>query len=337
MVIGMPSESEPFKPDDIMQLAVGFQRSRILLTAYELGLFSVLGDEEKTSADVADELGTDARATDRLMNALCVMGLLEKSDGLFSNAPSAAELLVKGKPGYMAGLMHTVHLWDTWSTLTDAVRAGGSVAMGPVNDRGDKWLDAFIEAMHYRGTRQAEEVVSQLDLDGVDRVLDVGGGSGAFSIAFARAREGLRATVFDLPNVIPLTAKYLEDEGYSDRVDTAVGDYHADDFGDGYDMVFLSAIIHSNSFDENRELIKKAADALNPGGQVVVSDFIVDEDRIGPPWAVVFALNMLVATEAGDTYTESEVRDMMGQAGLTDITRKDADFASSLIIGTKKE
>jgi 2-polyprenyl-3-methyl-5-hydroxy-6-metoxy-1,4-benzoquinol methylase len=335
MVIELSSTKGELTPDDVMQIAIGFQRSRILLTAYELGLFSALADEEKTSADVADELGTDARATDRLMNALCVMGLLEKNEDLFSNTPSAAELLAEGKPGYMAGLMHTVHLWDTWSTLTDAVRAGGSVAMGPVNERGDKWLDAFISAMHYRGTRQAEEVVSQLDLDGVTRVLDVGGGSGAFAMAFARAREGLRATVFDLPSVIPLTVKYLEAEGYSDRVDTAVGDYHADDFGDGYDVVFLSAIIHSNSFDENRGLIKKAADALNPGGQVVVSDFIVDEDRTGPPRAAVFALNMLVATEAGDTYTESEVRDMMGQAGLTDITRKDVDFASSMMIGRK--
>jgi SAM-dependent methyltransferase len=336
MVIELSPTKDGLTPEDIMQIATGFRHSRILLTAYELGLFSVLADEKETSADVADELATDARGTDRLMNALCAMGLLEKSDGLFSNTPSAAGLLVEGKPGYMAGLMHTVHLWDTWSTLTDAVRAGGSVAMGPVDDRGDKWLDAFIAGMHYRGTRQAEAVVSLLDIDGVTRVLDVGGGSGAFSMAFTRAKEGIRATVFDLPNVIPLTEKYLETEGYGGRVDTVAGDYHTDDFGKGYDMVLLSAIIHSNSFDENRALIKKAADALNPGGQVVVSDFLVDEDRTGPPRPVFFALNMLVATGAGDTYTESEVRDMMGKAGLTDITRKDTAFASSLMIGRKR-
>jgi SAM-dependent methyltransferase len=335
MVIEMGSTKAGLTPEDIMQIAVGFRQSRILLTAYELGVFTALGDNEKASGEVADELGTDARATDRLMNALCAIGLLEKKDGLFSNTPSAAELLVEGKPGYMAGLMHTVHLWGAWSTMTDAVRAGGSVAMGPVNDRGDRWLEAFIAGMHYRGMRNAEAVVSRLDLNGVTRVLDVGGGSGAFSMALVRAGEGLRAKVFDLPNVIPLTAKYLEAEGYSGRVDTVVGDYHADDFGEGYNMVLLSAIIHSNSFEENRALIKKAADAVNPGGQVVVSDFIVDEDRTGPPRAVFFALNMLVATEAGDTYTESEVRDMMGQAGLTDITREDTGFGSSLMIGRK--
>ncbi|UCE27791.1 MAG: methyltransferase domain-containing protein [Candidatus Coatesbacteria bacterium] len=330
-------EESIFTPDDIMQLAVGFQRSRILLTAYELGIFTALADGAKKSAEIAADLGADARATDRLMNALCVMGLLEKHGGLFSNTPSAAELLVDGKPGYMAGLMHTVHLWDTWSTLTDAVRTGGSVVMGPVNERGDKWLDAFIAAMHYRGMRQADAIVSLLDLDDVDRVLDVGGGSGAFSIAFVRAKEGLRATVFDLPNVIPLTMKYLEVEGYGGSINTAAGDYHTDDLGTDYDMVLFSAIIHSNSREENRVLVKNAANALNPGGRVVISDFIVDEDRAGPPRAVFFALNMLVATRGGDTYTESEIRDIMGKAGLTGITRKDTDFGSSLMIGTKEE
>jgi 2-polyprenyl-3-methyl-5-hydroxy-6-metoxy-1,4-benzoquinol methylase len=261
--------------------------------------------------------------------------LLEKKDGMFSNVPSAAELLVKGKPGYMAGLMHTVHLWETWSTMTAAVRAGTSVGRGPVNDRGDEWRDAFIAAMDYRGTRYAGEIISLLDLEGVTSVLDVGGGSGAFATAFVRAGNGIRATVFDLPNVIPLTKKYLEAGGLAGSIDTIAGDYNVDGFGAGYDIVFLSAIIHSNSFEQNCALIKKAADALNPGGRVVVSDFIVDEDRTGPSRAVFFALNMLVATEGGDTYTESEVRDMMGRAGLTDIIRKDTDSASSLMIGRK--
>jgi len=331
------SINELLTPDGIMQLAVGFQRSRIFLTAYELGVFTALGDGAKMSADVAVELGTDARATDRLLNALVAIGLLRKNRGLFSNTPPASDLLVKDKPGYMSGLMHTVHLWDTWGTLTDAARAGGSVAMGPVNDRGDEWLDAFIAAMHYRGMLQAEEIVSQLELDGVSRVLDVGAGSGAFATALARANKGLRATAFDLPNVIPLTEKYVEAQGFSDRVDIVPGDYHIDDLGTGYDMVFLSAIIHSNSLEENRALIKKAAGALNAGGRLVVLDFIVDEDRTGPPRAVFFALNMLVATEAGDTYTELEVRELMGQAGLTDIIRKDTDFASSLMIGRKPQ
>jgi SAM-dependent methyltransferase len=335
MVMKLNDERFEYTPDDIMQLASGFQRSRIFLTGYELGLFTVLGDDKKTSADVAEELATDPRATDRLMNALCAIGLLEKKDGLFTNAQSAAELLVKVKPDYMAGLMHTVHLWETWSTMTAAVRSGTSVGRGPASGRGDEWRNAFIAAMDYRGARRADDVISLLDLEGVTSVLDVGGGSGAFAMAFVRAGGGIRATVFDLPDVIPLTKKYLEAGGLAGSIDTIAGDYNVDGFGAGYDIAFLSAIIHSNSFDENSALIKKAADALNPGGRVVVSDFIVNEDRTGPPRAVFFALNMLVATRAGDTYTESEVRDMMGRADLNDIVRKDTDSPSSLIIGRK--
>jgi hypothetical protein len=132
------SNGASLAPDNIRDIAYAFQRSRVLLTAYELGLFTALGDESKLSAEVATILKTDPRATDRLLNALCAIGLLEKNDGMFSNTPAASRFLVQGKPGYMAGLMHTVNLWDTWSMLTPAVRQGKSVGRPPVNERGEK-------------------------------------------------------------------------------------------------------------------------------------------------------------------------------------------------------
>ena len=107
-------------------------------------------------------------------------------------------------------------------------------------------------------------------------MLDIGGGSGAYSMAFARAKEEIKATIFDLPNVIPLTKKYLEDQGLSDRVAAMVGDYNSDELSAGFDLAFLSAIIHSNSFEENRKLIQKCSRAINPNGQVVVQDFVMN-------------------------------------------------------------
>ena len=329
------SMPESLSPQDIMEMAAAFQRSRVLLTAHELDLFTVLGDGSKFSGEVASALETDERATDRLMNSLCAMGLLTKKGGRFSNAPPAAQFLVKGKPDFMAGLMHMVHLWETWSTLTEAVRQGRSVAdrTAGVNARGGEWLRAFIAAMHWRASQHAPGVVGLLDLSGVSRVLDVGGGSGAYAMAFVRAKPDVGAVIFDLPNVIPLTQEYIKQGGLSDKVKTAVGDYERDALGSGFDLVFLSAIIHSNSPSGNRDLIRKAATALTPHGQVVVQDFIVDEDRTGPPFAALFALNMLVGTEAGDTYTESEVRRWMEEAGLRHVMRKDSPFGTSLIIG----
>jgi len=318
-----------------MQMARGFMNSRILLTAYELELFTALGDESATSAEVARSLGTDDRATDRLMNALCAIGLLQKEDDRFSNTPLAARFLVKGKPDYAEGMMHIANLWGTWSTLTDAVRAGTRTVPWPEGEQGKKWIDAFIAAMHWFAGQRAHEIVGLIDMDGVSRVLDVGGGSGAYSMAFVAAKEGVTARVFDLPNVIPLTEKYIEQEGFSDRVDTVAGDLTTDELGAGYDLVFVSAIIHANSVEENERLIRKCADAVNPGGRVVAQDFIMDEERTAPAFGALFALNMLVNTAAGDTYTEREVREWMERAGLSDIDRKDTDFGSSLLTGRK--
>jgi SAM-dependent methyltransferase len=321
--------------DEIREDAYAFQKSRILLTAYELDLFTVLGKAPQTSAEVARAVGADARATDRLMNALCAMGLLTKDDGRFSNTQVASRFLVRGELGYMAGLMHTVNLWDTWSTLTQAVRQGTATAHREVNGRGERWLTAFIAAMHTRASREAPVVVSEIGVSGVSRVLDVGGGSGAYAMAFVRAGDGIRATVFDLPNVVPLTKSYVEQERLSDKVDIAAGDYLTDDLGNGYDLVFLSAIIHSNSTEQNRSLIKKCTRALSQGGRVIVQDFIMDEDRTSPQRGAFFALNMLVGTAAGDTYTEAEVRTWMEEAGLSGITRKETPFGSTQIVGSK--
>ncbi|MCG3118196.1 MAG: 3-hydroxy-5-methyl-1-naphthoate 3-O-methyltransferase [bacterium] len=329
------SANDHLLPDSIRDIAYAFQRSRVLLTAYELGLFNALGDEKKPSAEVAAILKTDRRATDRLMNALCAIGLLEKNDGKFSNTVETARFLVQGKPEYMAGLMHTVHLWDTWSTLTPAVRQGQSVGRPPVNERGDKWLTAFIAAMHDRARKQAPAVAARLDLSGVARVLDVGGGSGAFAMAFVRATAEITATVFDLPNVVSLTQNYIVQEGLADKVKTVAGDYLIDDLGSGFDLVFLSAIIHSNSVEENRQLIRQCAEAVNPNGQIVVQDFIMNADRTSPAHGALFALNMLVGTEAGDTYTEAEVRSWMEEAGLSNLISKDTHFGTTLIVGRK--
>jgi 2-polyprenyl-3-methyl-5-hydroxy-6-metoxy-1,4-benzoquinol methylase len=322
-------------PDQIVEIAVAFQRCRVLLTAYELDLFTALGEEEKSSSEVAKALGTDARATDRLMNALCALELLEKKEGLFANTPLASRFLIKGKPQYLAGLMHIVHLWETWSTLTQAVQRGQSVVTAPINKRSEDWFKAFIEAMNERAKKHAPVVVDMLDLSGVSTVLDVGGGSGAYSIAFVRAREGIRATVFDLPKVIHLTNGYISQEGLSDKINTITGDFDIDDIPGRFDLVFLSAIIHSNSPEQIQTLLRKSSNALNPGGQIVIQDFIMDEDRTTPAFGTTFSLNMLVGTEAGDTYTESEVRTWMEEAGFIQIQKKDTIVGTALVIGIK--
>ncbi len=326
-----------FSFSDIRAMASGFRESRIILTGFELGVFTSLADREKSSAEVAGEIEADPRATDRLLNALCAIGLLTKEGDRFRNREATGRFLVNGSPDYLAGIGHQANLWHRWSTLTEAVRAGSAVESRPVGERGDEWLRSFISAMHDRGVKQAPAMIAAIDLEGVDRVLDLGGGPGDFAMAFVRAGETVSATVFDLPPVVPLTREYVEAAGLSDRVDTLAGDFLLDDIGSGYDLIFISAIIHSLSPDDCRFLLGKCAEALNPDGRIVISDWVMSEDRTEPADGALFALNMLVNTRDGDSYTEAEMYAWLGEAGLTDFSTTGMPFGAALVIGRKPD
>jgi len=321
-------------PEQILSATGAFMRSRIILTAFELGVFSALGETGGTTAQVAEAVGADQRAVNRLLNALGALGLVTKREGMFFNAPLAARCLIQGRPEYLAGLGHQLTLWDAWGTLTEAVRQGRFQPQAMTNTGRDD-VRGFIALMDHHARDLSPEVVGFLDLSWVERVLDLGGGSGAYAVAFLRAKEGIKVTVFDRPEVIPLTQEYLNREGLAGRVETMAGDFLKDEIGTGFDLALLSAIIHANSPEENRALLDRAAKALKPGGQVVVRDFIMDEERLAPETGAIFALNMLVNTPGGDTYTETEIRAWLDAAGLVNIERIVTGFGADLLIGRK--
>ena len=320
-------KSEPF-----MELASAFQKSRVFLTACELDIFTAIGDGGATSEEVAAKTACDPRATDRLMNALVALELLFKEKDRFFNSSQAAQYLVKGKPQYKSGFGHYNSMWESWSTLTEAVVKGRSVIE---RRRSKKRLRAFIDRMHNGAVMHAESVVEAVDLTGIRRVLDLGGGSGDYAMTFVKAKEGIEAVVFDQHSVLSLTEEFIEKEGLSDQIALKSGDFLADDIGSGYDLVFISSIVHIYSSEQNAALLKKAHGAINPGGRAIVKDIIMDEDRTSPLGGALFALNMLVATETGDTYTESEVRQWLSAAGFERIERKDIPTGTTLIVGTK--
>ncbi len=319
-----------------MEMVNAFRESRIILSAHELGIFTMLGNKSRTSADLAGEIKTDKRATDRLMNALVSIGLLEKSGERFRNTSFSQKFLVSDSPAFIGALSHTAATWRTWNTLTEAVRRGKTVTMDqPISEREDIWLKNFIAAMHSRGGKQATEVADVLDLSDTHRILDVGGGSGVVSFEFVRRAKDATAVIFDLPEVIPLTQEYILKAGMKDRVSTAAGDYLVTDLGKGFDLVYISAVIHINNPVENLNLLKKAANALIPGGQLVIMDHIMNEERTEPAMGAIFALTMLVGTMHGDTYTESEIRSWMEAAGLTEIRHIDTAEGTNLMIAKK--
>ncbi|HRP92539.1 MAG TPA: methyltransferase [Ignavibacteriaceae bacterium] len=327
--------SEIKSSEDIRQLANAFRESRTLLSAIELKIFTVLDTHLMTSEVVSKEINTDHRATDRLMNALCGMGILKKVKAKFYNSDLSSKYLIEGKPDFMGGLFHTNHLWNSWSHLTESVKKGNSVIGNQNKSEKDEWVDAFIGAMHYRGVKQGKILAMMIDLLQTKKILDVGGGSAAFSMEMVKRNPSIEAVVLDLPHVIPLTKKYVEQAGLLDNFSFIEGDYHKKDFDNGYDLILLSAIVHINSYEQNKILVKKCADALNSNGMLIISDFIMNENRTEPYHGALFALNMLVGTANGDTYTESEIRAWFESAGLNNIERKNTSFGSDLMIGIK--
>ena len=322
-------------PNTIREFASSFQKSRILLSGFELDIFTNIDEEGSTSNHIAVKLHLDKHACERLLNALASLGFLTKKRQLFYNTAESFTFLSKKSKDYLGGLMHTNHLWNTWSNLTQVVKTGSPAHRSDINERGEEWLFAFINAMHDRAKKQAPEQLADIDLSGIKSTLDIGGGSGAYSMEFVSKKPEIEATVFDLPNVIPITKKIIEKEGFSDKIKTHTGDYTTDDLPKGFDLVFLSAIIHSNSLEINHDLIKKCFNSLNNNGIIVIQDWIMNNDRTQPISGAVFAINMLVGTEAGDCFTEQEVIEMLNRAGFKNISRIEFETGLSQMIAQK--
>jgi hypothetical protein len=226
-------------PDDLNDRTRAFQESRVILTALELDLFTAVAGG--TSAEMAAaRMKTDPRATEMLLNALAAIGLLVKQDGVFRNTVAAEHYFCATSPDNVRpALLHIAHLWPRWSALTECVRAGAAVephAEGGVPT--DEWIEPFIAAMHRNATERTPHVVRAVGTAGIRRMLDVGGGSGAYSIAFAKANPALRADILDLAAVVPIAQLHIEQAGVADRVTVRVGDLRSDPLDRDYDWRF---------------------------------------------------------------------------------------------------
>jgi ubiquinone/menaquinone biosynthesis C-methylase UbiE len=330
-----PSNPSIESPLAFRELIYSFQVSRIILSAYELDIFSQINNNNgSASTEVANALETDPHATDRLMNALCAIGFLNKNDNRFYNTEFSSKYLSRKSKDYLKGFHHTINMWDTWTHLTEVVRTGKTQRGLTKSSKREDWAESFIGAMHERASLQAKDLIDKLPLDNIRHMLDIGGGSGVYAMEFVKKNAANTATVFDLPEIIPITRKYVENEGLTKCFGFIAGDYNSDSIGKDFDFTFLSAIVHINSQDQNRLLVKKCFDVLNPGGIIVIQDQLMNEDRTQPYAGALFAINMLVGTECGDTYTEDEIRSWMTEAGFSEIIRIET-FNNAMLVGKR--
>ncbi len=319
-------------PDDLNELIRGFMPSRAILTALELDVFTAVG-EGGTAQQIAAKIPAAGRSTEMLLNALVSLKLLEKHDGIYANTPVAARFLVEGAPdSARTAQLHIANLWRRWSKLTDAVRTGTPVEGG----RDNGWVNSFIAAMDHTARGRARAVAQAVELNGEKRMLDLGGGSGAYSIAFVKAASALHSEIVDMSEVLPITQEHIRHAGLTDRISTRAGDMLSVPLQPAsYDLVLLSAICHMFSAEENRQLLTRAYAALAPQGRLVISDFILDPDKTSPRFGTLFALNMLVGTKAGASYSEPEYEDWLKSAGFAASKRVRIPGPVNLMIATK--
>lgn len=321
---------------DLMRLVHGFEAAKIFLVANDLGLFRHL-EQRRTAADLAGELGVDSRALELLMNALAALGLLEKGGDLFGNAPVAAEFLAGSS--YRGHIFrHIHHCWESWNDLAGVVRRGGPelVRESVILHDQQEWNRDFIRGMDDVTRELAPLVAAQLDLAGAQRLLDIGGGPGTYARAFLDAHSHLaEVTVFDLPFALAVAAERLEGFGRRGDVRLVAGDFHNDQLGAGFDVVWISQVLHSQSEDGCRTLLAKAVQALAPGGKLLVHEFLLDDSRVRPLAATLFAVHMLVMTAGGRAYAGSEIAGWMQACGLVDIEILKVSDDTGVVMGQK--
>lgn len=325
------SETVATLPDPLYQMIRGYMPSRCILTALELDIFTAVG-EGSDAERLASTIGANVRATEILLNALVALGLLAKHGKQYTNTPESERFFTqRSRDNHRTGLLHVANIWHHWSTLTEVVRTGRRVPAA--GDNSARWTRDFIAAMQNNAKDHAPAVVKALGTAGVRRILDLGGGSGIYSIAFAKASAQVKCEILDLAKVVPLTSEYVAGAGLSSRITVRAGDMLQDKLGSGYDLIMLNAICHMFSETQNKDLFCRARGALASRGRLAVQDFILDPDKTGPKHAALFSVNMLVGTDAGATYSEPEYAGWMKEAGFTRVHRSGLPGPSDLIVG----
>jgi SAM-dependent methyltransferase len=314
-------DKHSWHPGSLLEISGYYWKTCTLHAAVKLDIFTVIGDDTMTGTKIADRIGANPDATDRLLNALVAMGLLEKEGETFLNVESAGRFLRKDSKAYLGYMIqHHHHLVSSWSKLDQAVLSG-TPTRNRTSFSDESVREAFLMGMFNNAMLQAPALVDSIDLSENRNLLDLGGGPGTYAIHFCQKNPQLNAVVFDLPTTQPYAEKTIAKFGLSERISFLAGDYVTEPLQGQYDAIWMSHILHGEGPSDCLDIIQKAAAALEPGGILLIHEFILDDTKDGPLFAALFSLNMLTGTPDGRSYNQQELSDMMTQAGLSDIQR----------------
>lgn len=292
-----------------------------LQAAVKLDVCSAIGQESLSAEAVARRLKGNPRGIATLLDALSAMKLLGKDSGRYRNTAASAALLGKESPRYLGHIiMHHHHLAYSWLRLDEAVRAGRPLRSDRAA-RTEEEQETFLMGMFDLALPVAPRVAELLDLSQRRHLLDLGGGPGTFAIYFCLKNPELKATVYDLPSTRTYAQKTIERFGLGDRITFQAGNYLEDPITGSYDVAWLSQVLHSAGMTECEHIISKAVAALEPGGTLLIHEFILNNAMDGPLFPALFSLNMLLLTAQGQSYTEAQLMGLLARGGVTHVRR----------------
>jgi ubiquinone/menaquinone biosynthesis C-methylase UbiE len=334
------TNKKPLSPAMFMEDLTGAWKAQTLVAAVELDVFGRIAAGKRTAKLIAGAAGASPRGMTSLLDALTAIGYLRKTGGRYGLQPITAAFLVPGEKAYVGAMAHALSLtWDAWKDLTEAVRSGHPVETLDVAEKGKEFFPKLVASIfpgNFAASTVAVTRLPEKERRKIHRILDVGAGSGAWSLAFAQAIPEARVTTVDFPEMTPITREFAEKFGVASRYDYLEGDLRQVEFGrDAYDLVILGHIIHSEGENHGKELLAKSYAALRPGGKLLIAEFVPNDARTGPAMPLLFGLNMLLQTEEGNVFTLRDYRAWLKAAGFRKVTIIPVPPPSTIIVATK--
>lgn len=310
-------------PEKVMQMITGGWAASVLGSAARYGVFDALEGSGGTAETVAQKAGISQRGAQAVLDGLTGVGLLTHRDGRYYNTPESSTFLIKGKPSYLGGMAEvmTDGLTD-WARLPDAVKTGQPTAQETTDQPESPFFEKLVPAIAALSFPVAQMIAERLGIANAGAVswLDVGGGSGVWSVVWLKANPKATAFQLDWAGVNRVAKGFVGQFGVIDRFNTIDGDFHQVDFGAGkYDYAIYGHIAHQETPEDNVQIFRKFRRAVKPGGTLVINDFVLDDDRNGHPFAMLFASQMLLGTKGGFTWRQSDYRKWLTDAGFSSV------------------
>lgn len=332
-------QSAEISPELLHQMNFSFVPSRVLSAGVQLGVFSHIAAGGKSVAEIARAARASERGMRMLLDTLVSCNLLIKRDLLYELTPLSSQYLVRESPDYLGFFMENDAIWESWGPLVEVIRTGKPPHRVEKQELAEQFFPILVRTLHILNREPARRMAQVLGAGNTSKrlkVIDIACGSGVWGIAIAEADPEARITAQDFPAVLRVTREFLKRHDVEAQYDFLSGNLQEVDFGaERYDVALLGNIVHSEGERSSRDLFRRLHQALRPGGQIVIIDTVPNEDRTGPPFPVFFALNMLLNTEEGDTYTLAEFTHWLQEAGFARVSTADIASHSPLIIGVK--